>query len=213
MLKSFASPMVSSSCRSAPADTLNMKLNLFIPRRSDMPSKTATGTIAIQVEDFNDHCPTLTSTTETICHWDNFVYVTAKDEDDFPNSAPYDFALIEEKTEGKWVVEPLNGKFNGSGNVRCSTSGGWMCSTSLFSHPRDHHHPEGAGKTMARHLPSGGGSQRPTGKVMRRCPDHGRGRLYLPRGQQNLCASQRDEFKLLHFGDLAPPPGAAASAA
>uniref|UniRef100_A0A674MY22 Desmoglein-2-like n=1 Tax=Takifugu rubripes TaxID=31033 RepID=A0A674MY22_TAKRU len=75
---------------------------------NDMPSKTATGTIAIQVEDFNDHCPTLTSTTETMCHWDNFVYVTAKDEDDFPNSAPFDFTVIEESSKGKWVVEPLN---------------------------------------------------------------------------------------------------------
>lgn len=178
-----------------------------------MPSKTATGTIAIQVEDFNDHCPTLTSTTETMCHWDNFVYVTAKDEDDFPNSAPFDFTVIEESSKGKWVVEPLNGRFDGSGNIRCRTFSCWMCSMLLSSDPREHHHPEGAGKTVARHLPSGGGSQRPTGKVMRRCSEDGCRCLYLPRGQQNLCASQRDEFKLLRFGDLAPPSGAAASAA
>lgn len=87
-----------------------------------MPAKTATGTIAIQVEDFNDHCPTLTSTTETMCHWDNFVYVTAEDEDAFPNSAPYDFKVIKEQSKGNWVVEPLNGKFNGSGNIRAGHS-------------------------------------------------------------------------------------------
>lgn len=86
-----------------------------------MPSKTATGTIAIQVEDFNDHCPTLTSTTETMCHWDNFVYVTANDEDEFPNSAPYDFTIIEEESEGAWVVQPLNGRFDGPGSIRCRT--------------------------------------------------------------------------------------------
>lgn len=97
-----------------------------------MPSKTATGTIAIQVEDFNDHCPTLSSTTKTMCHWDNFVYITAEDEDAFPNSAPFDFTVIEEKSKGKWVVEPLNGKFNGSGSIRGRTFSCWMCSMLLF---------------------------------------------------------------------------------
>lgn len=90
----------------------------FLLRLSDMPSKTATGTIAIQVEDFNDNCPVLTSTTLTRCHRDNFIYVTAKDEDNFPNSVPFEFTVIEEKSKGKWVVEPLNGKLIGSLNIR-----------------------------------------------------------------------------------------------
>ncbi|XP_068196504.1 desmoglein-2-like protein [Antennarius striatus] len=75
---------------------------------NDIPSKTATGTIAIQVEDFNDHCPTLTSTTQTVCFEDNVIYVTAVDEDEFPNSAPFEFTVIPGSSTGDWKVEPLN---------------------------------------------------------------------------------------------------------
>ncbi|CAJ1072357.1 desmoglein-2-like [Xyrichtys novacula] len=74
----------------------------------DVPSKTATGTIAIQVEDFNDHCPTLTATTHTMCLGDNVIYVVAVDGDEFPNSAPFDFSVVQESSKGKWKVEPLN---------------------------------------------------------------------------------------------------------
>ena len=77
---------------------------------SDTPSKTATGTIAIQVEDFNDHCPKLIATTHTMCIEDNVIYATAKDEDEFPNSAPFEFTVIPGSTKGKWTVEHLNGK-------------------------------------------------------------------------------------------------------
>lgn len=102
-----------------PADVLcTADLVFFLPCLSDSPTKTATGTIAIQVEDFNDHCPILTSTTKTMCHWDNFIYVTAHDEDDFPNSAPYDFTVIEDSGKGQWVVEPLNGELNESMNIK-----------------------------------------------------------------------------------------------
>lgn len=101
-----------------PAGTLcTAHLVFFLPCLSDLPTKTATGTIAIQVEDFNDHCPILTSAKKTMCHWENFIYVTAEDQDDFPNSAPYDFTVIEESSKGKWVVEPLNGQLNGSKNI------------------------------------------------------------------------------------------------
>uniref|UniRef100_A0A3Q3X8L9 Cadherin domain-containing protein n=1 Tax=Mola mola TaxID=94237 RepID=A0A3Q3X8L9_MOLML len=75
---------------------------------NDHPSKTATGTIAIQVEDYNDHCPTLTTRTQTMCYEDNFVYVTAIDQDEFPNAAPFDFTVIQESNQGNWKVEPLN---------------------------------------------------------------------------------------------------------
>uniref|UniRef100_A0A3Q3FSP1 Desmoglein-2-like n=1 Tax=Labrus bergylta TaxID=56723 RepID=A0A3Q3FSP1_9LABR len=75
---------------------------------TDSTSKTATGTIAIQVEDFNDHCPKLTTTTHTMCLEDNVIYVSAVDEDEFPNSAPFDFTVIHESSKGKWNVEPLN---------------------------------------------------------------------------------------------------------
>lgn len=75
---------------------------------NDTPSKTATGTIAIQVEDFNDHCPKLTGTTHTMCLGQNVIFVTAVDEDGYPNAAPFDFTIIKSKTKGDWVVEPHN---------------------------------------------------------------------------------------------------------
>uniref|UniRef100_I3JTH5 Desmoglein-2 n=1 Tax=Oreochromis niloticus TaxID=8128 RepID=I3JTH5_ORENI len=75
---------------------------------NDLPSKTATGTIAIQVEDFNDHCPRLTSKTQTMCFQDSVIYVTAVDEDRFPNSSPFEFTVVEEGTSGKWRVEHFN---------------------------------------------------------------------------------------------------------
>ncbi|KAI3374911.1 hypothetical protein L3Q82_021447, partial [Scortum barcoo] len=75
---------------------------------NDSPSKTATGTIAIQVEDFNDHCPELTATTQTMCLEDHVIYVTAVDKDEFPNSAPFDFTVIQGRSNGEWTVEPLN---------------------------------------------------------------------------------------------------------
>lgn len=76
---------------------------------SDSPSKTATGTIAIQVEDSNDHCPELTTTDQTMCFEDNVIYVTAIDKDEFPNAAPFDFTVIQGSSDGDWTVEPLNG--------------------------------------------------------------------------------------------------------
>ncbi|MEQ2247675.1 hypothetical protein ILYODFUR_011594 [Ilyodon furcidens] len=75
---------------------------------NETPSKTATGTIAIQVEDFNEHCPTLTSTTQTMCFGDNVIYVTAEDRDMFPNSAPFDFTIIQSNSKEKWIMEPFN---------------------------------------------------------------------------------------------------------
>ncbi|XP_070775400.1 desmoglein-2-like protein [Enoplosus armatus] len=75
---------------------------------NEMPSKTATGTIAIQVEDFNDHCPKLTTKTQTMCLEDNVIYATAVDEDEFPNTAPFEFTVIEKSSKGNWKVEHLN---------------------------------------------------------------------------------------------------------
>ncbi|KAG7525885.1 desmoglein-2-like [Solea senegalensis] len=75
---------------------------------NDTPAKTATGTVAIQVEDFNDHCPKLTATTQTMCLHDKVIYVTAVDEDEFPNSAPFEFSVIDGSDKGKWTVEHHN---------------------------------------------------------------------------------------------------------
>ncbi|CAK6969743.1 desmoglein-2.1-like [Scomber scombrus] len=74
----------------------------------DTPAQTATGTIAIQVEDFNDQCPTLTSKIHTICTTDDAVIVSAEDDDAFPNGPPLHFSIVPEGTEGKWQVEYLN---------------------------------------------------------------------------------------------------------
>ncbi len=75
-----------------------------------MPTKTATGTIAIQVEDSNDHCPTLTHNTQSMCTSADSVIVTAKDEDTYPNGPPFVFEIIPKGTKGKWHVEHLNGE-------------------------------------------------------------------------------------------------------
>uniref|UniRef100_A0A3B1K9Y3 Si:ch73-74h11.1 n=1 Tax=Astyanax mexicanus TaxID=7994 RepID=A0A3B1K9Y3_ASTMX len=75
----------------------------------DVPPKTATGTIALQVEDSNDHCPKLTSTYQSVCSDTKIINVTAFDEDVNPNGEPYKFVLIEEETRGKWEIVPVNG--------------------------------------------------------------------------------------------------------
>lgn len=75
-----------------------------------MPSKTATGTIAIQVSDSNDHCPTLNSTHSSLCSDGKTVYVTAFDEDVSPNAAPLTFRIIPDGTGGSWDVEVINGE-------------------------------------------------------------------------------------------------------
>ncbi|KAL6104615.1 dsg1 [Pungitius sinensis] len=75
---------------------------------NEVPSKTATGTIAIQVEDFNDHCPELTTKSQTMCVEDNVIYATAVDKDNFPNSAPFEFSVIQVGKKEKWTVEHFN---------------------------------------------------------------------------------------------------------
>lgn len=87
-----------------------------------MPSKTATGTIAIQVEDLNDHCPTLTSKVQTLCTEKQAVLVTAVDEDADPNGAPFTFNVVPETSNGKWVVEHFNGTCPNSMLVHALTS-------------------------------------------------------------------------------------------
>ncbi|KAG8003245.1 Desmoglein-2 [Nibea albiflora] len=73
----------------------------------DMPDTTATGTIAIQVKDSNDHCPTLTSDSQTMCTTSNSIIVNATDEDLSPNGPPFHYEIIPEGNEGKWKVEHI----------------------------------------------------------------------------------------------------------
>lgn len=77
---------------------------------SDIPAKTATGTIAIKVTDSNDHCPTLTSSHTSLCSDKKTVYVTAVDHDHGPNGAPFMFTVVPDGTQGKWDVEDVNGE-------------------------------------------------------------------------------------------------------
>lgn len=62
------------------------------------------------MEDLNDECPELTATSHTMCLEDNVIYATAVDKDEFPNSAPFAFTVVEESSNGKWTVEHLNGE-------------------------------------------------------------------------------------------------------
>ncbi|KAG8442105.1 hypothetical protein GDO86_011051 [Hymenochirus boettgeri] len=77
----------------------------------DLPGKTATGTIAIQVEDENDNCPTLVEPIQTVCYNAKFINVTAVDRDDFPNGSPFKFTILDEP-EGHaqfWKLGANNG--------------------------------------------------------------------------------------------------------
>ncbi|KAF3835609.1 hypothetical protein F7725_028167 [Dissostichus mawsoni] len=76
---------------------------------TDNPPKMSTGTIALQVGDVNDNCPTLTKQKEHICSDTEILTVTAVDPDGDPNSAPFNFLVVSGKSQGEWRVEPLNG--------------------------------------------------------------------------------------------------------
>ncbi|XP_073535304.1 desmoglein-2-like isoform X2 [Phyllobates terribilis] len=62
----------------------------------DIPGKTATGTIAIEVEDVNDNCPILINPEQTVCNDAPFINLTATDPDGFPNGAPLKFMVVDE---------------------------------------------------------------------------------------------------------------------
>lgn len=76
---------------------------------SESPGGMATGTIALQVGDANDNCPSLTSTVEYSCSGTEVFTVTAVDEDGDPNAAPFTFSLVEGESQGEWGIEPANG--------------------------------------------------------------------------------------------------------
>lgn len=75
----------------------------------DFPPKTATGTLAIQVQDFNDHCPVLISSVETLCYSNRELKVTAMDKDKHSNAEPFQFNLVTKGTKENWSTERLNG--------------------------------------------------------------------------------------------------------
>ncbi|XP_030069656.1 desmoglein-2 isoform X2 [Microcaecilia unicolor] len=76
-----------------------------------LPGKTATGTIAIHIEDINDNCPTIVNPIQTVCHDAKYISVTAKDEDAFPNGAPFTFTIVDEPVGAakNWIIGNQNG--------------------------------------------------------------------------------------------------------
>ncbi|XP_066435739.1 desmoglein-2 [Eleutherodactylus coqui] len=62
----------------------------------DVPAKTATGTIAIAVEDANDNCPILVNPVQTVCNNVEFINLTAMDLDSDPYAAPLKFLVVDE---------------------------------------------------------------------------------------------------------------------
>uniref|UniRef100_A0A8C4TYK7 Desmoglein 2 n=2 Tax=Falco tinnunculus TaxID=100819 RepID=A0A8C4TYK7_FALTI len=78
---------------------------------TDVPKKTVTGTVIIQVKDENDNCPVLVNPVQTVCSDAKLVDVTANDLDSYPNSDPFSFAVIDEPegTAKNWVIASRNG--------------------------------------------------------------------------------------------------------
>lgn len=76
---------------------------------SESPGGMATGTIALQVGDANDNCPSLASNVEYSCSDTEVFTVTAVDEDGDPNAAPFTFGLVEGESQREWGIEPANG--------------------------------------------------------------------------------------------------------
>ncbi|XP_059563391.1 desmoglein-2 [Myotis daubentonii] len=61
----------------------------------DSPRKTITGTVVITVEDINDNCPTLVDPVLNVCDDVQYVNVTARDLDGYPNSDPFTFVIVD----------------------------------------------------------------------------------------------------------------------
>ncbi|KAJ7395330.1 desmoglein-2 isoform X1 [Pitangus sulphuratus] len=77
---------------------------------TDVPKKTITGTVVIQVQDENDNCPVIVNPVQTVCSDAKLVDVTANDLDSYPNSDPFSFTVIDEPegTAKKWIIASRN---------------------------------------------------------------------------------------------------------
>ncbi|XP_010079464.1 PREDICTED: desmoglein-2, partial [Pterocles gutturalis] len=78
---------------------------------TDLPKKTVTGTVIIQVKDENDNCPVIVNPVQTVCSDAELVDVTATDLDGYPNSDPFSFTVIDEPegTAKEWIIASGNG--------------------------------------------------------------------------------------------------------
>ncbi|XP_023671496.2 desmoglein-2-like protein isoform X1 [Paramormyrops kingsleyae] len=70
--------------------------------------QSSTGTIALMVEDTNDHCPVLVKMPQTMCTDHNVIYVTAMDNDLEPNGPPFVFTIVPGSTKEALMVEQIN---------------------------------------------------------------------------------------------------------
>lgn len=80
----------------------------FIPA-----SKSSTGTVILVIEDVNDNKPTLPAHELVICEKEGergSTVVVAEDRDSGHYSSPFSFSLPPDN-DGKWSVEPLNGRW------------------------------------------------------------------------------------------------------
>ncbi|XP_060631198.2 desmoglein-2-like [Anolis sagrei] len=77
----------------------------------DIPSKTATGTIVIEVPNFNDHCPTLVTREASLCTGAKFINVTVEDRDAHPYGGPFTFTVIDgpERMSERWTIGQMAG--------------------------------------------------------------------------------------------------------
>uniref|UniRef100_A0A672TVK2 Desmoglein 2 n=1 Tax=Strigops habroptila TaxID=2489341 RepID=A0A672TVK2_STRHB len=73
---------------------------------TDLPKKTVTGTVVIQVKDENDNCPVIVNPVQTVCSDAKSVDVTANDLDGYPNNDPFSFTVIDEPegTANNWII-------------------------------------------------------------------------------------------------------------
>ncbi|XP_026526161.1 desmoglein-2 [Notechis scutatus] len=78
---------------------------------TDYPPKTATGTIVIQIEDKNDHCPILVTQKTTVCTDTKYINITVEDRDRHPNGGPFTFMIIDEpeRMSDKWRIGHIDG--------------------------------------------------------------------------------------------------------
>uniref|UniRef100_A0ACB8FE71 Uncharacterized protein n=1 Tax=Sphaerodactylus townsendi TaxID=933632 RepID=A0ACB8FE71_9SAUR len=77
----------------------------------DFPSKTATGTIAIQVQNINFHCPTIITRATAICAEEKFANITVEDHDVYPYGGPFTLTIIDEpeRMSDKWAIGQVHG--------------------------------------------------------------------------------------------------------
>lgn len=74
----------------------------------EISSRTATGTIALQVADVNDNCPSLNTTLEYVCTDTEVIPIAGFDPDGDPNGAPFSFKLVPESSRGDWELRDVD---------------------------------------------------------------------------------------------------------